>query len=473
MMTGRMAWTAAVGAMLLSSGCGEDPERSADGAGGDGLVTLDGGMATEADGSGVDDGGLTEGAEGNGGDDASSAADDDGSAGEDDGDMPTLFDIPNPPPPNGCGGGDFGDGGTTFSYIWIANSPEGTVSKIDTETGVELGRYQASSGGNSPSRTSVNQYGDVAVASRGAAGSLTKIAASEEDCVESNGIPGIQTSTGPGDVLGYGEDECVLWNTPLPSANYERGPRAVAWEGGEIDPNTCENTVPDPRVWVSWHGDGNNIEVRRVDGTTGEILDAAVAVGGGGRTYGGAVNGEGDFWVATRGGQDNLIHTNAVTMETTVYNVPAGDNYGMAVDANGDPWVVTYNSGTNYVYRLDMASGTFVTAATSAGRFRGIQIDREGRAWIAGNTPCRLTLVDAMTDTLIDDAIPLPGCATPVGTSIDAAGFVWVVDQGTSTAYKVDPDTYDVVQTVGGLVSPYTYSDMTGAGLDLVVNPPG
>jgi len=29
-----------------------------------------------------------------------------------------------------------------------------------------------------------------------------------------------------------------------------------------------------------------------------------------------------------------------------------------------------------------------------------------------------------------------------------------------------------VAATVEGLVDPYTYSDMTGAGLDLVVNPP-
>ena len=59
-----------------------------------------------------------------------------------------------------------------------------------------------------------------------------------------------------------------------------------------------------------------------------------------------------------------------------------------------------------------------------------------------------------------------------MGTSIDRDGFVWVVDQG-GFAYKVNPDTYDIELTVQGLASPYTYSDMTGAGLDLVVNPPG
>ena len=50
--------------------------------------------------------------------------------------------------------------------------------------------------------------------------------------------------------------------------------------------------------------------------------------------------------------------------------------------------------------------------------------------------------------------------------------FVWIVDMGSSKAYKVDPDTYQTVITVSGLVGPYTYSDMTGSGLNLQVNPP-
>ncbi|MBL8943317.1 MAG: hypothetical protein JNK45_09230 [Myxococcales bacterium] len=55
--------------------------------------------------------------------------------------------------------------------------------------------------------------------------------------------------------------------------------------------------------------------------------------------------------------------------------------------------------------------------------------------------------------------------------SIDVDGFVWVPDQGANLAYKVDPGNYSTT-TTPGLVQPYTYSDMTGAGLGLVTNPP-
>jgi hypothetical protein len=49
---------------------------------------------------------------------------------------------------------------------------------------------------------------------------------------------------------------------------------------------------------------------------------------------------------------------------------------------------------------------------------------------------------------------------------------VWVVDKNAEQAYKVDPETYEIVTIVTGLVDPYTYSDMTGHGLGLVAGPP-
>ncbi|MBC8071847.1 MAG: hypothetical protein IAG13_26205, partial [Deltaproteobacteria bacterium] len=121
---------------------------------------------------------------------------------------------------NGCagdsqGGGGMntgGDGDLEFSYIWVANSGEGTMSKIDTRTLEEKGRFivRPDSAGN-PSRTSVNLSGDVAIANR--AGGLTKVSAVEERCVDTNGDGVITTST-TNVPLPWGSDECVLWHTP-------------------------------------------------------------------------------------------------------------------------------------------------------------------------------------------------------------------------------------------------------------------
>jgi hypothetical protein len=435
--------------------CGVDADRR-DGDGGGilsaGFEETDGGLDGETDGSDGPHGGSAEGGDAHGDD-----TDDDGDG--------VKFDIPSPSSGDpGCG-----EAQPAFSYIWIANSSQGTVSKIDTKTGIEEGRYRTSpAGSESPSRTSVNQYGDVAVGNRNGNGYITKIAATLDRCVEKNGIPGIQTSTGPDDILPWDEDECVLWSTPVTIGS--NGPRAVAWEGGEIDPFTCENTVPNPRLWVGW--DTSPQRVVRVDGETGAVLDDVNLGSASGRIYGGGVDGDGNMWMVNRGA-NRLIRVDAVTLAVENWGIP-GVPYGMGVDANGDPWINTYSqgAGNDRMWRFDTALEQFVDTGSGGGYYRGMNLDRQGRAWVAGNQPCRLGVWDAVGDAMIDDSIALPGCGTPVGVSIDHDGFVWVVDQN-GTAYKVDPDTHQIELTVTGLTGPYTYSDMTGAGLNLVVNPPG
>ena len=77
------------------------------------------------------------------------------------------------------------------------------------------------------------------------------------------------------------------------------------------------------------------------------------------------------------------------------------------------------------------------------------------------------------TRSVVREDIELPGCQTPVGITIDAEGHVWVPDQSADLAYKIHPTDHSVVFTAEGLKGPYTYSDMTGATLGLVVDPPG
>ncbi len=451
--------------LLFATACADEGDaRGGESAGLTGITASGGDSAAQTEGEGGTDPDDPDGGSDPGGSDP-----DGGSSSEGGGERP-RFDLGGSDvPASSCGAGNGKGGELEFSYIWIANSSEGTVSKIDTQTGVEEGRYRTSAAGSdSPSRTSVNQFGAVAVGNRIGGGGVMKVAATEEGCVEKNGTPGIQTSTGPGDVLPFLEDECALWSTPLPIA--DNGPRAIAWEGGEIDPDTCENTVPNPRLWVGYGGVAQ--EVYRLDGSTGAVLDHITIPGAGGLIYGGAVNAEGDLWMVNRGA-NRLIRVDAVTLGWEEYAIPSTP-YGMGVDANGDPWIVSYagGPGADHVYRFDVATSTFVDAGGTNGYYRGMNLDRDGRAWVGGNNPCRLAVFDAQADSLISDNIALPGCTTPVGVSIDVDGFVWVVDQN-GTAFKVDPTTYAIQLTVTGLVGPYTYSDMTGAGLNLVVNPPG
>ncbi|MBX7081815.1 MAG: hypothetical protein K1X88_21605, partial [Nannocystaceae bacterium] len=168
----------------LALACGT---KSEDGrASGDGGASITG--ITSAGGTdSVGDDGSGGGGSGDGG----SGGGTQGEAEADSGDI--KFDMGIQPDINlGCDGGGGGGGGTAdFSYIWIANSNESTVSKINTETLIEEGRYitRPDSNGN-PSRTSVNLNGDMAIGNRN--GGVTMIYALHDNCPDPN-----NTSSGP------------------------------------------------------------------------------------------------------------------------------------------------------------------------------------------------------------------------------------------------------------------------------------
>ncbi len=394
------------------------------------------------------------------------------------------------------GGGDCWGGGPTgntpdFSNIWIANSPEGTVSKIDTVTGVELARY--STGPEAvpePSRTSVNLYGDAVVVNRGggltgspSAGSVTKIAAREEDCDDRDGSGSIETSGGAGGVLPWFQDECVLWNHPIPSDHYQHGPRPVAWEGA-VGLDGCANA--DPRVWIGWYDyAGNTGRFQRLNSTTGQVEDEVVVPAWSSGVaqlsygpYGGAVDGNLDFWVV--GWQQGpLVRIDGETLEYDRVEFPQPPSgqmwtYGMALDQHGNPWIASAGVAAGY----DAQTGQWSFIDTGNQSMRGVMVSDEDRAYYAVDAGaglgggCGLGVIDVNTKSMLAPLVNIPGCVTPVGVSIDVDGFIWLVDQGANQAFKISPQNYSVQLTVTGLNQPYTYSDMTGAGLQLVTFPP-
>jgi hypothetical protein len=465
-------------AMGLLLGCGGGGASGSNGDTANTGIPAETGDSAPGDGDGDPGDGDGDGAPGDGdggpGDGDGAPGDGDGDPGDGDPDGGTKWDLaPIPDSAQGCGDGG-GGSDDVLSFIWIANSSQGTVSKIDTATGVEMGRYDSlpAAGGN-PSRTSVNLLGDVAVSNRDPGG-VTKIAAREDNCVDKNNNNQIETSTGPNDVLPWDQDECVLWHVSTPTSSYGNGPRPTAWEGGNQGGGEC-GVDPNPRLWIGFKADNSDGVFWRLDGETGELLDE-VNVGYWGSSYGpygGAVNAEGDL-VVTGLNTDPSKHIDADTLVVTDLGNPGSAcKYGMGLDQNGDLWVGhCFGEGVSH-YSFEQEQWT--TIANPGGtRVNGVQADRDGNVWGAGSNPCRLVQIDVETKQYVNNNIPLPfDCSSPWGVSVDVEGFVWIVDMGSSKAYKVNPETYQTEITVSGLVGPYTYSDMTGSGLNLVVNPPG
>jgi hypothetical protein len=375
--------------------------------------------------------------------------------------------------------------------IWIANTGEGTVSKVDTDTFAELARYLTGpdGAGNDPSRTSVNSLGDVYVANRGGT-SVTKISVLGAECADMNGDGVVTTSTGAGDIKAWGTDECVLWNVDFPEADLIRAAAAQDASGpdGEVI----------PYVWIGAYaaGDGSASGlVWKLDGTTGARV---LQTQGPTYNYGFALDGTGNLWISGLGNQalgridtTRCIDTASCAVATCVGEGPGFDDcikqqipapsgsYGITVDFHQRVWLAGYQ-GDNRIMRYDPAAapgsrwGSVMTGFITF----GITADASGWVWAAGTTD---GVVRVNADTLEYQIVPgTAGIAYAKGMAVDQTGKIWTINQGGSNdATVIVPGAaigdYTSV-TPGVAATPayrYTYSDMTGQQLRLATNPFG
>jgi hypothetical protein len=356
-----------------------------------------------------------------------------------------------------CGAGENPD----FSYIWIANSSQGTMTKLNTETMIEEGRYYMRPDlGGSPSRTTVALSGNVAISARVSGGGVSKFWAQLEDCQESNGMPGIQTSTGANDILPWDVEECRSWHQPHAGKNYWSN-RPMAWAPGDYNEGTCE--WENEKLWNS--GSNGQTEVLLIDGETGNI-DETILIPevGSSYLYGGAVDGDGNFW-----GLQNSVNIIRVDRENyTVQSWPlpgGGPGYGIATDVEGRVWTC----GGGHASRFDPETEQWQSTPGATAGIGGCMTDGATTLYHSRYSQGVIVAIDTETVTPIKEYI-IP--AYVHGISVDFKGMIWGVTFASSQVFRVNPET-EVVDTYGGLVGAYTYSDMTGFGLSSVVQPSG
>ncbi len=363
--------------------------------------------------------------------------------------------------------------------VWIANTDEGTVSRLDPTTGFETARYPSVDRGglpfgreNQPSRTALDQRLDAYVANRAfdTVASVTKIAGSRERCVDRDADGVIETSE---DLDGNGRislepvdgefvgtaDECVLWTVAVGGNDAVARALAIGLSGEDGEPGD---------VWVGLYNEQVALVLSRDLGT--QIASVPLGLG----PYGAVTAADGRVWFTS--GPAAAPYIVAVDPETfSVTRVPLPEvveTYGISVDGLGRVIVAgSWNRRWRGVAAYDPVterwsqSGT-VQASPNDYPVRGIASSATS-IWMAGRSPTEdgALFQFSVADLSLTETHILPGAFDLVGVGIAFDGRVWGIAKGADRAFRLDPATGDVDSFRVGH-TPYTYSDFTGFGLN-------
>jgi streptogramin lyase len=363
--------------------------------------------------------------------------------------------------------------------LWIANTDEGTVSRLDPATGRETARYASVDRGGlpfgreaQPSRTALDQRLDAYVANRAFSGiaSVTKIAGDATRCVDRDADGVIETSAdldedgsiALDDALGEfvgPSDECLLWTVAVGGENAIARALAVGLSDTSGEPGD---------VWVGLYTEQLALVLSQDRGA--QIASIPLGLG----PYGAVTAPDGRVWFTSGPGAATFIV--AVDPETfDVTRVPLPENvvtYGISVDGLGriivaGEWGRRWKGVAAYDPVTDRwsQSGTLPTAPDQYS-VRGIAASADA-IWVAGRSARgEAALFElAVADLSLTETHVLPRAEEIVGVGVAFDGRVWGIAKGSNRAYRLDRETGEITSFPVG-ETPYTYSDFTGYGLN-------
>ncbi len=354
-------------------------------------------------------------------------------------------------------------------FIWVPNN-DGTVSRLHTETGNELGRYRVAPHSDSnPSRTTVDLDGSAWVGNRNG-GTVVKIGHWEVgQWNDRNGDGIVQTSkdgnndgkiTGS-EILPWGEDEAVLFEvvlipgkegTYVPGTylgGYEQGNWATSPRGLAIDAN---NNL--------WAGTYSSKTFYYIDGSTGTISRSVDVSSVNHTSYGALIDGNGILWSSGQN-KSHVLRLDPADDSFSAVNL-GHFVYGLGIDYDNNLFVSGWQTGN--LSKVDVLTGTvewtqFKSELQNAS-VRGVTVTGDGHVWLASTADDAVYRYD--NDGVLQATIPVGN--GPTGVAVDAAGKVWVTNINDNTIQRIDPatNTVDLTKSIDGSGGHYGYSDMTG-----------
>ena len=414
----------------------------------------------------------------------------------------------------------------TLPYLWAANEQQGSVSKFNTQTHKEEGRYWV---GTNPSRTAVDLDGNMWVGGRDD-GRVTKILWDTTKCpdrnengiIETSYVDEIENVVQKNSAADPFADECVVYSAVTnPSYPSIRG-MAVGSDGRvwigysyggiqSIDPDTFELGPYIPATNLPlWKPDTDNVfqltaETVSMSGVYGLISDSngilyIVDIGNRGNLgaydsvneqwigvyqrdgncgYGIAVDGKNRIWMGGWPDCGGVILFNPETMKSHTFVVPPGT----VLTPKGESGVTLIERGAPGGDPYDPQPGWRLTSTT------GVTVDpATGNVWtsffILGYTGKLIVNEEDFSSSKWEFIGTMRKSAPPYdlldgvwnndlrGVGFDPYGYAWTLGLGSDRVFKLDPATNErstdlpvgVMVGEGGVTwTHYTYSDFTGS----------
>ena len=345
-------------------------------------------------------------------------------------------------------------------YMYIAQTDEGRILKVDTETGKQLARYPSLRLADcptcnvnpatwAPSRIIIDFDGDMYTANRAfnVQGAVTKIAGSRAGCIDRDGNGLIDTSSdvnndgivdinSPAEYKGQ-DDECILYSLPVAGVNGVL--RALTLDGkGHLFVGAFNE-------WAAYKYDVTQ---------TPPVLVETYALSS--RPYGFAIQGDylyhsGLNWAPTA--RYDLVNKVGKNMDVT-------QNYGMTIDSQGIGWY-----GAQFgLARCDYDDPkNFCDYFNVGEKIWGLTVDHHDQIWAAGAQ----TLYKFSNEgVLIGQAATPNSYGVAIGHDGNPRVIGWInafsVESGPVGGPPGAVKTYFTGHLGGVDVLNYTYTDFTG-----------